>query len=135
FIFRYSQVKLRLSERVRNMLFILFGAFFVLIMTNDWHHLIYRQFVLKPNAFALTYSYGPLFWVWVLVSYICLVMGTARLVLTAIQSVTLFRYHIFLIILGALFPWLGNIFYLLRINPVPGFDPTPVCFSATGIIG
>lgn len=136
FIFTYSQVKLRIPRWLYWTTPTVCIAFFVAVMTNDLHHMVYNRSVLEEaDHFGVTHYYGPLFWFWVAVSYVCLLSGTLRLILTALRSVSLFRTNMVLIILGALFPWIGNILYISGLNPIVGFDPTPVGFTLTGIIG
>lgn len=135
FIFKYSQIKLRVPKWFSRFVYIFCILFLGIVLTNDWHHLVYTGWSIEPGDFGMTFYYGPLFWVWVMVSYFCLMAGTTRLILTAIRSVTLLRANMILIIIGALFPWIGNIMYITRANPVSGFDPTPVGFVITGTIG
>ncbi len=135
FIFSYSHIQLRIPKWIRYFVPGFCGLFLLVVLTNDLHHLVYRRWELLPGAFGLKFYYGPLFWFWVAVSYVCLLAGTIRLILTALRSVTLFRFNIVLVILGALFPWMGNILYITGLNPITGFDPTPVAFTITGAIG
>lgn len=135
FIYTYSQIKLNIPSWFRYAVFVFCSIFLLFVFTNSYHHLVYRSWGMEANDFALSYHYGPLFWVWVAVSYFCLLAGTIRLIHTAIRSITLLRANMILIIVGALFPWFGNIAYITGLNPINGFDPTPVGFTITGVIG
>ncbi|HCS21039.1 MAG TPA: hypothetical protein DIW47_10855 [Bacteroidetes bacterium] len=135
FIYTYSQIKLNIPVWFRYAVFAFCTLFLLFVFTNSYHHLVYRSWEMEANDFALSYHYGPLFWMWVAVSYFCLLAGTIRLIITAIRSVTLLRANMILIIVGALFPWFGNITYITGMNPIKGFDPTPVGFTITGVIG
>ncbi|MHB1277427.1 MAG: histidine kinase N-terminal 7TM domain-containing protein [Bacteroidia bacterium] len=135
FIYTYSQIKLNIPFWFRYAVFVFCAVFLLFVFTNSYHHLVYRSWDMEAHDFALSYQYGPLFWMWVAVSYFCLLAGTIRLIITAVRSVTLLRANMILIIVGALFPWFGNITYITGLNPINGFDPTPVGFAITGVIG
>jgi len=135
FIFTYSQIRLRIPSWFKKFVFVFCGLFLLVVLTNSYHKLVYTSWSIDEGDFGLSFKYGPMFWAWVLVSYFCLMAGTIRLILTAIRSVTLLRTNMLLIILGALFPWIGNAMYISGLNPIHGFDPTPVGFTLTGIIG
>ncbi|MBI1223025.1 MAG: response regulator [Bacteroidetes bacterium] len=135
FIFNYSQIKLRIPAWFRYFVYLFCGLFLLVVLSNDLHHLVYKSWFINPGDYGLQFNYGPFFWLWVAVSYFCLMAGTIRLIMTAIRSVTLLRANMILIIVGALFPWIGNIMYISGLNPINGFDPTPVGFVITGTIG
>lgn len=135
FIYTYSQIRLNIPSWFRYAVVTFCTFFLLLVFSNSYHHLVYESWNIEAHDFGLSYHYGPLFWVWVLVSYFCLLAGTIRLILTAVRSVTLLRANMILIIVGALFPWFGNIAYITGLNPIRGFDPTPVGFTITGVIG
>ncbi|MDX5321280.1 MAG: PAS domain S-box protein, partial [Bacteroidota bacterium] len=135
FIFTYSQIKLRIPAWLKWFVFVFCALYFLVVLSNSYHHLVYTHWDMAPEDYGLSFTYGPAFWGWVAVSYFCLMAGTIRLILTAIQSVTLLRANMILIIIGALFPWIGNILYITGLNPIKGFDPTPVGFTITGVIG
>jgi len=135
FIFTYSQIQLKIPKWFKYFVFSFCGLFLIIVLTNSYHLMMYKRWSIEAGDFGLSFEYGPFFWAWVLVSYFCLSAGTIRLIMTAIRSVTLLRVNMILIILGALFPWIGNILYISGLNPIRGFDPTPVGFTITGVIG
>ena len=135
FIYTYSQIKLNIPVWFRYAVLAFCILFLLLVFSNSYHNLVYESWDMAAEDFGLSFKYGPFFWVWVAVSYFCLLAGTTRLIITAVRSVTLLRANMILIIVGALFPWLGNIIYITGLNPISGFDPTPVGFTITGVIG
>ena len=44
-----------------------------------------------------------------------------------------YRVQLWLLILGVLAPWIGNMMYIFGWVPLPGLDMTPVAFSITGV--
>lgn len=58
-------------------------------------------------------------------TYLVLLLGTGRLILIFFRSLSLRRWQVGLLIVGALFPWLANVLFLLGFSPIPGLDLSP----------
>ncbi len=43
-----------------------------------------------------------------------------------------YRIQLWLLILGVLAPWIGNLMYIVGWVPLPGLDMTPLAFSISG---
>lgn len=134
FVFSYTQVPISRERSLRNSLFILGALYLVGVATNDFHHELYTSVEIVEGHYAPTYHYGGLFWFWAGCSYILLILATFQLVRTAISSSDLFRTQITFIIISAFLPWIGNILYLTGLNPIPGFDLTPLAFIGVGVL-
>jgi len=109
FIFNYSQIRLQIPKWLKYFVFGFCGLFLLIVLSNSYHLMMYKSWSMEPIDFGLSFEYGPFFSAWVIVSYFCLAAGTIRLIMTAIRSVTLLRVKMLLKVLGALFPWIGNI--------------------------
>lgn len=107
-----------------------------LVFTNERHLLIWRTFVLQPtDAFlALQLTYGDWFWVHVIASYGLFALGTLLIVNALRRFPPAYRWQLLLLIFGSLLPWLGNLYSLLDLGPVPELDLTPTGFALAGII-
>ncbi|NVK26982.1 MAG: response regulator [Flavobacteriia bacterium] len=134
FVLSYAGIQINEYSLPRNGVFILGGAVLFGALTNDFHHLLYKEVLYTEGDYGPVFSYGPLFWSWVGCTYLMLLISTVMLIKTAVNSSQLFRSQIIQLIIGAFLPWAGNAAYLLKLNPVVGFDLTPLAFVAVGAI-
>lgn len=100
----------------------------VLIFTNDAHHLFYASYTTEGG-----YVQGPLFYVYAIYSYICLIGSMVMLYTTAARAKGIFSPQCLLILLACLLPLVVNLLYTVH---VPGFYvySTPVAFSASVLL-
>ena len=104
------------------------GAF-----TNDFHHLLWTDVVPRgPGDVLPTFVCGPLFWINWTYAYLLIAIGTVWLALSVRHFAGRYRVQLWLLILGVVAPWAGNLLYILGQVPLPGLDMTPVAFAATG---
>jgi len=108
----------------------------ILVWTDPVLGLVRHSFQLD-SASGFTYiakSFGPWFWVHSAYSYVMVIAGTVFL-LRAVSAGTGTRraQHIVLIV-GSLLPVAANVLYLADIIPSGSVDPTPLAFSATGLL-
>lgn len=134
FIFRFSGNQWISQPKVQIISNVLLLLFFAVVMSNNTHHWLYVSTEFSERHFCLTYNYGPFFWFWFGISYILLMMGTIRLSLLAARNETLIRKQVLLLMVAAFLPWSGNIIYILKLAPIPGFDATPISFSFVGVV-
>jgi len=106
----------------------------ILAFTNDWHHLIWTNVEINPETNISLYSHGAFFYIYLVYSYILLVVGIGLLVKAVRKNPTYYFPHLKLILAAAAFPVTANIIYILNMNPLNGFDWTPVSFVVTGLI-
>lgn len=59
-------------------------------------------------------------------------IGTVWLSLSLPHYSARYRIQLWLLILGVVAPWVGNLLYILGRVPLPGLDMTPLAFSITG---
>ncbi len=106
----------------------------VLAWTDEWHGLFWgpnRLYVV--NGYSVLQGRGPLFWVNVAYTYFVLATGIVLLALHAAHSPYLYRRSARILILGAVVPWLGNLFFVMRPQETT-VDPTPFLFSCSAVI-
>ncbi|MFO3796277.1 MAG: histidine kinase N-terminal 7TM domain-containing protein, partial [Anaerolineales bacterium] len=103
-----------------------------MVWTNEWHHGVWKDYRLgEAPLFLATYEHGWYFWLQASYSYSLILAGAALLVISLRQVVKAHRQQIILVLIGILFPIIGNLLYLRGIVPLPGIDPTPFAFLPT----
>ena len=108
----------------------------VLVWFNEAHGLIWQTTRLDNSGpfIMLVLTYGVWFWVHVALSYLYLALGTAVLLKSFSQAQSLYKGQVGILLIGALMPWLGNLLYITKLNPLPDLDLTPLAFILTGLI-
>jgi PAS domain S-box-containing protein len=134
FSIHYSGLKLRFDLLFKTVLFFFPLLTLLLIFTNPQHRLFVTNTGMSFSGRFPTFSFEPaagywLFQVFALISYLT---SLVILVQMFLRSPPAFRRQIIIIIIGAGFPFLIYIFYLLRIFPW-GIDPIPFSFMFMGI--
>ena len=107
----------------------------VFLWTNDDHHLFWDSYTLKPSGsyiFTDT-TFGPVFWVHAVYSYLLILAGTVMLLQAFARSRDFYRAQIVTMLIGVFAPWISNAIYLAGLSPLPGIDITALAFTVTGI--
>lgn len=109
-------------------------SLFVIVFTNDFHGLVWRKiaFTVSNDLSVLKPSYGPIFWLIAILTWICIGFGTIIVFRSYVKGEKLYYRQSILILLGALLPGIANIIYTLRILPI-GKDFTPLAFALSGV--
>jgi len=107
----------------------------ILVWTNEAHGLIWKAIALDTSGpfVALSLSYGIWFWVNLGSAYLMVLAGTVILLAMVFRSSHLYRQQGIAIIVAVVIPWIGNAFYILRLEPVPNLDLTPFAFTLSGM--
>jgi PAS domain S-box-containing protein len=107
---------------------------FVLVLTNDQHHIYWTSITPVATAFGnrLQYNRGPWYWVHAGYSYLLMMAGTVIVARGLRRFPPPYRRQTILIMIGAIVPWVGNVLYLTRLIPVAGLDLTPIAFGISG---
>ncbi len=106
-----------------------------LVLTNESHHLIWTDVVPSSgssNAY-LIYHHGIFFWVYTAYSYCLIFFSSIWLIKMALTSRQLYKMQVYLLLIGALVPWVGNMLYLTKWLRDFGVDFTPVSFAISGV--
>ncbi len=108
----------------------------ILAWTNSYHGLIWATYVpYVENGLVLSEKiYGPGFWIYWIYSYLVLLAATVLTIRQLFSFARLFCWQSLLVLIGILAPWIGNLLYVLHINPFDNLDLTPLAFSITGIL-
>jgi PAS domain S-box-containing protein len=114
-------------------------ATLALVWTSGHHGLIWSEVGLETidSLTILALTYGSWFWIQSAYAYALLLAGTILIARAFYQAPPAYRGQARVILIGALIPWLCNLFGLLSRGghlPYVGLDPTPFGFTATGIL-
>lgn len=104
------------------------------VLTNDYHHLHWESASVNHENNTTIYQYGPLFWGTFLYTYSLLVLGIINIRKLLRSEWKQIYSSVWMIIMACLIPVTGNVLYVFKVNPVPGFDWTPVGFLISGTI-
>ena len=105
---------------------------FLSALTNNYHHFLWESISVDPINGLGHYVYGPMFWVNAFYSYVILTTGIVILFMGLRRFPVIYAKQLIIMALASVFPFVGNIIYVFKINPVPGLDWTPICFMITG---
>lgn len=130
FVFREKPISYKLKRiLITTSLLPIIGA-----LTNDYHHLHWISARIDPENNTTIYNYGPLFWLTFLYTYCLIILGITNLMKLIEKGPGKIYTSVWMIVAASLIPMLGNFLYVFKVNPIPGFDWTPVCFLFSGII-
>ncbi len=135
FSLEYTGRRSLLTWRSRAVLFLIPLITVVLVWTNQWHKLIWQRMWIDTTGglHALENVKGACFWVFAAYAYVLMLAGTILIGREVGRVPALYRRHARIMLIGILFPWLGNIIYLSGFNPLPGLDWTLFAFIPTGM--
>ena len=107
----------------------------LLIWTNEYHNLMWSdQTVTTTNGLSLlNIQNGPFFWIYVVFSYVVVLVASLLLIMEMVQRPGVYRIQISLIILGILIPWVGSLIFVGGMNPIPNLNITPLLFLPAGL--
>ncbi len=136
FAVSYSRREKWLTRSRLALLWIVPLGILVLALTNEWHGLLWSS--VTPSSEApgamLVYGHGIGVWVNLVYSYALLLAGTILFVRTTLRSPQLYQRQVAVLLIGAAIPWVGNILYVVGVQPLPGLDMTPIAFTLTGLM-
>ena len=132
---RDDHTKIRLRDW-DNLLWVVPLVTLALVWTDPWWGLVRTDFRWEQHqGFSLLVKeFGPWFWVHSAYSYVLVVIGTVRAVQAMVRPSAHGPAQAWVFAGAALFPSLANIAYLAALWPFPEVDPTPLAFTATGLL-
>ncbi|QMV42691.1 sensor histidine kinase [Cohnella cholangitidis] len=131
-IVQFTGVSARLRSRLTFFLFIIPVLTFILHLTNDWHHLVYSDYIQSTDASASAYTTvkGPWYIVHSIYNYSILACGMWAIIPMYWRMLPQVRKQVVVLILGAAAPALFNIVYIFAQN----IDFTPFGFAVSGVV-
>ncbi len=135
--FEFSGYDSWLTPRRFSLLVIMPIITMMLVWTNDYHNLIYKDAWIdfSQGYSALKIVQGQWYWVNVAYSYVLVFVATLLVIEAFIRSTKLHRKQALVLLIGALIPWIANLIYMMGWNPIPFLDLTPLAFLISGIAG
>ncbi|MCD9025094.1 sensor histidine kinase [Cohnella silvisoli] len=114
------------------MIFVVPIATFFIHLTNDWHHLIYEEYVPNLNAAVPLFNTvkGPWYSIHAVYNYTILLFGILLFIPMYLRSLPIVRKQIIVLILGAAAPMLFNMAYMFS----KVIDFTPFGFAVSGVV-
>ena len=108
---------------------------YLFIPTSIFHSFFFKSYntVMVGGYVALENSYGFLFYVHTIYSYILILSGIGFLIYSLVTKFKKYGIQAYGLIVGVLAPLAGNAYFLFG-SPPAGFpDPTPIIFTVTGV--
>lgn len=136
FALAYANQDWRLTRFWRMALFLPALVAYVLVLSNNLHHLWWTRVEIDTSrAFvSLSVDRGWLFWLHIAYSYSCVIIGVGLFFRTMIVTPPLYQRQARLMLMGALIPVLGNAAHLMGLQTSAVDDPTPFLFVASGLV-
>ncbi|MCZ6710181.1 MAG: diguanylate cyclase [Gammaproteobacteria bacterium] len=135
FAINYTRRQMRMSRLAMSSLLIVPLITFSLVVTNQWHHLIWSDISLieSQGYVGMVVDHGPWFYVHLLYSYGILVIATSIMAYGIGQTAGQLK-PVLSVIFAPLVVCLANVFSLSPWNPAPWFDLTTIGFAVAAII-
>jgi signal transduction histidine kinase len=107
----------------------------LIAMTDSYHSLLYTdtRLVEAEGTLRLSIDGGIWFWVIAIYTYLLGLLGSIPLLQLIQRNTILFRGQSIALLIGTLAPWVSNAIFLSGGLPTPGFDPTLIAFSVSGV--
>lgn len=105
-----------------------------LVLTNDAHRLIWREYEVLPSdsiAHFVVASYGPAFWLNTAYANLLLVISSIWMIIFLWRSRAHYRWQAVVLFIGVLLPWIGNLVYVLGDVDI---DLTHIAFALSGVL-
>lgn len=131
FAMRYASISEWWSQQARISLLAVPGVVtFFLGLTNEAHHLIWvsMEMPAASNFGPLQLIYGPVFWIYTLVTYAFITIGVLLYIVTFLRSPKVLRKQTGAMLAAALVAVIANLLFLTEIFPST-VDPTPLSFA------
>jgi len=107
----------------------------VLVWTNQLHHLMWsNEHLITSGSFTVTdKTYGPLFWVAVIYSYILIVIAAIVLIRRLFVGLPLYIGQACSLIVAVVLPTAWSVISIFKLISVPRVEITPVMFAISGL--
>jgi len=128
-IYAKSKSYMRITKRFL-LLFVIPTISLVLIITNDYHHLMFTS---NFSVQAAKIEFGHLLLIHIIYSYTCIIVGLAYVISYSINNSGLLSKQSILVILGTVIPFVINILITFKLLNMPLYA-TAVSFSIAIIL-
>jgi PAS domain S-box-containing protein len=105
-----------------------------LVLTNDYHSLVWKNVTLNAETNMILIEHGSWFWIFWAYALTLIFAGLYNLIQSIYKFTAYYKSQVGTLLIATLIPLAGNMMYVTGINPIPGFDWTPVFFVFTGLV-
>ncbi len=136
FSLEYSRLSHLLTRRNFLLLLILPVTVILLIWTNDYHHIVWTDVIIRTSSdgtFLLDYVRNWGFWVHTAYSYGFIMVGSILLVRQSLKGPAAFEGQAAMMMLGAAFPLIANLVFVFWLASYIKLDPTPFAMMGSGV--
>jgi PAS domain S-box-containing protein len=107
----------------------------VLVWTDSFHHLIWKNIWLDSSVTPAVdaVAHNTWFWVNATYAYALILLGDILILRLFLHSSGLHRKRAGIMLMGTAFPWIGNLLFISGLKLFALVDPTPLAFALTGI--
>ena len=130
----FSQKGNIINPRNVSLLSILPFITIIMVFTNEYHHLVWTDVVLDEKLNMAIYFHGTWFWIFFAYAQLLIFSGLFNLLTSIYKFTSYYKSQVATLLIASLIPIVSNLMYVTRINPIPGFDWTPLSFVFTGIV-
>jgi PAS domain S-box-containing protein len=135
FILAYNLTYKSWIERNFWIFFIIPALTLLLVLTNNYHHLIWTGFTWSPAGYnILIYHHGWVFYIAMAYSLSLILLSLFLLNLFIRQRPRFFKRKAVFLIIGSAFPLLTALVYTAGLSPVPGLDISPMGLLLSGAV-
>ncbi|RIE00218.1 PAS domain-containing protein [Cohnella faecalis] len=130
-VLQFTNIAAKYRRRLMLLLFAIPVATFFLHLTNDWHHFVYKEYVLNPDGVLPRYNTVKGFWYHVngYYNYFVIAAGMVLFIPMYSRALPIVRKQILIIALGAVAPFAFNLIYQFARTSI---DLTPFGFAVSG---
>lgn len=136
FTVRYANFKLRKSKLLFRLSLIVPFLFFIALITDTYHHLLYPNPHLDESVIfsALTYDFTWVVYVYALYSYLVTLTGLGFLLRRFVRPHRIYRRQILTVTIGFLFPIIFTVLTIIGVVFKPFRDVSPFTFAVGNLI-
>ena len=130
----FSQKRKILTPGIMALLLIVPFLTVPVAMTDEYHHLLWKNVTLNTETNMLIISHSSWFWIFWIYSITLILAGLFNLFRSVYNFTAYYRSQVGTLMIATMIPLGGNLMYVTGINPLPGLDWTPVLFVFTGLV-
>ena len=136
FVLSYTNSDNWLNKGMKALICLIPAITYIQVLTFQYHNFFYVSFeyVEKSGLLVAEKVYGPGFYVWMIYSYLVLVVGGVILIRSILNMPVRFRRHILVLVIILTVIIVPNLFYILDKNPFSPYDPTCLSFVVVGLL-
>ena len=132
FTLSYTQFNKYARNKAIGLLMLIPAITIVLVFTNQYHQLIWKNVEFYSATNESVYIYGIWFWLFIVFEYLVLLTAIILLLWNAFKSYTIYKIQLFFLIIASVLPLLTSIVYVFKLLPLNA-DLTPMALIFSGI--